>query len=198
MSWWLRVDADWSKSEWLFVLSAESRLAWIELLCHIKIHGKNGKAKRLSPLVFSRSILVGEESVVQMELAAKQNGALLDDGGMWEIVNWEKYQNPDTIRKRLSRTVPDSPGHERTPCRVTSTSTSTSERRRPPLEDCKAHADDIGLPHSEAERFFDYYTSIGWVVGKAKTPMKVWKSAMANWKKGWIERGGGRKYRDLD
>lgn len=31
----------------------------------------------------------------------------------------------------------------------------------------------------DAERFFDYYESKGWVVGKA--PMKDWKAAVRNW-----------------
>ena len=34
---------------------------------------------------------------------------------------------------------------------------------------------------SEAEKFFDYYSSKGWVVGKSK--MKDWKAAVRNWLK---------------
>jgi predicted phage replisome organizer len=33
----------------------------------------------------------------------------------------------------------------------------------------------------EAEKFFDYYSTIGWVVGKAKNKMKDWKAAVRNW-----------------
>lgn len=35
----------------------------------------------------------------------------------------------------------------------------------------------------EAERFVDHFDSIGWVVGKTKTPMKKWQSAVNNWLK---------------
>ncbi len=35
----------------------------------------------------------------------------------------------------------------------------------------------------EAEKFVDYYASIGWVVGRAKNKMKDWKAAVRNWTK---------------
>ena len=33
----------------------------------------------------------------------------------------------------------------------------------------------------EAEQFVAYYNKVGWLVGKAKTPMKDWKGAITNW-----------------
>ena len=33
----------------------------------------------------------------------------------------------------------------------------------------------------EAEKFYDHYCSNGWVVGKARTPMKDWKASVRNW-----------------
>ena len=35
----------------------------------------------------------------------------------------------------------------------------------------------------DAERFYLYYEKIGWLVGKAKSPMKSWKAAVAEWNK---------------
>jgi hypothetical protein len=40
---------------------------------------------------------------------------------------------------------------------------------------------DIMGDLTESEKFVDYYTSKGWMVGKA--PMKDWKSAVRNWKR---------------
>jgi len=57
----------------------------------------------------------------------------------------------------------------------------------PTSEELKLQAAKIGLPESEAEKFFNYYDSKGWKVGRA--PMQRWKSAMANWKIIWWERG---------
>lgn len=55
--------------------------------------------------------------------------------------------------------------------------------KKPDLVELKFHAVKIGLPEPEAEKFFNYYESNGWRVGKS--PMKQWKSAMANWKLNW-------------
>jgi hypothetical protein len=54
------------------------------------------------------------------------------------------------------------------------------------LEEIKLQAAKIGLPDSEAERFFNYYESNGWRVGR--NPMKSWHHALTNWKKTWQDR----------
>jgi len=59
---------------------------------------------------------------------------------------------------------------------------------KPDLEAVKEQGLKIGLPPGECERFLDYYEANGWRVGK--NPMKHWPSALANWKRGWMERGG--------
>lgn len=50
--------------------------------------------------------------------------------------------------------------------------------KKPTLEDLKALFREKGFP-AEAEKFFDYYESNGWRVGK--NPMKSWIHAAANW-----------------
>lgn len=50
--------------------------------------------------------------------------------------------------------------------------------KKPNLEDLKALFREKGFP-AEAEKFFDYYESNGWRVGK--NPMRKWQSAVANW-----------------
>ena len=59
-----------------------------------------------------------------------------------------------------------------------------SKFSKPSLEELKNYFSEklsptCGSPLSEAERFFNYYESKGWVVGKS--PMKNWHSAVANW-----------------
>lgn len=74
----------------------------------------------------------------------------------------------------------------------TSTSTSTEYIRekfkKPTMEELKLHGAKIGLPDGECEKFFHFYESKGWMVGKSK--MKSWQSSMINWRKNWQERGG--------
>jgi len=43
---------------------------------------------------------------------------------------------------------------------------------------------------SEAHRFYDFYESNGWKVGKNK--MKCWKAAVRNWLKGYSEKRGSK------
>lgn len=68
--------------------------------------------------------------------------------------------------------------------RVDITSDKQPKFRKPTLEELKSHfaeklSPSCGSPLSEAERFFNYYESKGWVVGKS--PMKNWKAAVSNW-----------------
>lgn len=58
----------------------------------------------------------------------------------------------------------------------------------PTLDEVKAQALKIGLPAMEGEKFFYYYESNGWRVGKVK--MRSWTSALSGWKLRWQERRG--------
>lgn len=114
--WWLRLQCDWMETEWLVVLSAESRLAWIQLLCLVKERGgkRGGTIKAMPPMVFAKRNYIGEEAVEQMLRAAKAAGALIEEDGEWTIGEWDKYQNPETSRKakwREHNNVPECPGH---------------------------------------------------------------------------------------
>ena len=40
---------------------------------------------------------------------------------------------------------------------------------------------DIQNPIREAQKFWDYFESIGWVVGSKKAPMRDWKAAVRTW-----------------
>lgn len=48
----------------------------------------------------------------------------------------------------------------------------------PTVQEVKAYADEKGL-NVDAQRFVDYYSSKGWLVGKS--PMKDWRAACRNW-----------------
>jgi uncharacterized protein YdaU (DUF1376 family) len=61
---------------------------------------------------------------------------------------------------------------------------------KPSLEEIKLHASKVGLPEIEAEKFYNYYESNGWKVGR--NPMKSWQAAMVNWRTNWQERNGAK------
>ena len=51
----------------------------------------------------------------------------------------------------------------------------------PPSEiHIKIYFNEKGYPKIEAEKFFNYYQSNGWLIG-GKTKMKDWKAAARNW-----------------
>lgn len=58
----------------------------------------------------------------------------------------------------------------------------------PTMEEVKLAAAKIGMPDLEAQKFFHYYESVGWRVGKSK--MVSFQNALAGWKLRWMERGG--------
>lgn len=55
-----------------------------------------------------------------------------------------------------------------------------ARREGPVLANVKKYFGQKGWPQLEAEKFFNYYQSNGWLVG-GKTPMKSWKAASKNW-----------------
>lgn len=52
--------------------------------------------------------------------------------------------------------------------------------KEPSIEEVKVRCAEIGLPESEAERFWNYHAAKGWVVGNQ--PMKSWVAALNTWK----------------
>lgn len=56
----------------------------------------------------------------------------------------------------------------------------------PTREELDLEAAKLALPSSEVDRFVDYYTSIGWKVGK--NPMKSWRHALSGWASRWREK----------
>ena len=61
-----------------------------------------------------------------------------------------------------------------------------SHFKPPSSDELSLQAAKIGLPEREAEKFFCYYASNGWKVGKNK--MKQWRIALTGWKLRWEER----------
>ena len=52
--------------------------------------------------------------------------------------------------------------------------------QKPSIEHIQIYFEQKGYPKIEGDRFFNYYESVGWLVG-GKTKMKDWKAAARNW-----------------
>lgn len=60
------------------------------------------------------------------------------------------------------------------------TNVSKEKRFAPPApENVSEYCREMGYTHVDADRFVDFYSAKGWMVGKSK--MKDWKAAVRNW-----------------
>lgn len=100
---WIRLDTTWSQSGWVADLDPEARLAWVELLCHVKAHGYAGSVKRLSPNVAARLWGLRVTAVTDMEAAAVGDDALIVDEDEWIITGWSSRQSDPKAADRMRR-----------------------------------------------------------------------------------------------
>jgi hypothetical protein len=93
------------------------------------------------------------------------------------IKSLEKYNLIDEEKdgNYIVRTTPSSSN------KPIATNTSTKRFKKPDLEECITYFEEKKYKNAkhEAEKFWNFYESKGWMVGKNK--MKNWHSAAANW-----------------
>jgi len=57
---------------------------------------------------------------------------------------------------------------------------TSSTVEKPTIEEIKTYFQENNFPEQEAQKFFNYFKSVGWLVG-GKTPMVDWQAAAQNW-----------------
>jgi hypothetical protein len=62
----------------------------------------------------------------------------------------------------------------------TEKSRQKEEKLEPAIEEVKTYFQKNNYPEQEAQKFFNYFKSVGWLVG-GKTPMVDWQAAAQNW-----------------
>ena len=67
---------------------------------------------------------------------------------------------------------------------------------KPTVEEIEAYCDEKGIFGFDAQKFIDYYESIGWKVGK--NPMKDWKATVRTWVRNDMERRKREKQRERE
>jgi hypothetical protein len=55
-----------------------------------------------------------------------------------------------------------------------------NQSTKPTIEEIKTYFHTYNFPELEAQKFFNYFSSVGWLVG-GKTPMVDWQAAAQNW-----------------
>jgi hypothetical protein len=89
---WIRVNVGWDDTEWISELSAEARLSWIMLLCHIKRDGVAGRCKVIADRVAAKKWGVKPNAVREMLEGARLDGAVYEAEGEWVVTNWRHHQ----------------------------------------------------------------------------------------------------------
>ena len=95
-----------------------------------------------------------------------------------------RKRNSDNARKRWDATAYDRIQKDTKNADSDSVSGSDSVRdkkvfTKPTLDELRDYMDSIGM-NDVSNKFFDFYESKGWMIGKNK--MKDWKSAVRTWK----------------
>jgi hypothetical protein len=57
---------------------------------------------------------------------------------------------------------------------------TSSAVEKPSIEEVKTYFQENNFPEQEAQKFYNYFKSVGWLVG-GKTPMVDWQAAAQNW-----------------
>jgi hypothetical protein len=60
----------------------------------------------------------------------------------------------------------------------------------PTVEELAAYAREIGFKTFKPQAFLDHYEMVGWVVGRARTPMASWRAAVRTWQRNQAEWAG--------
>ena len=101
---------------------------------------------------------------------------------------WESTENPPGNKRETDGNPPGTDKKER---RKESKEPENREARPQSLESVENLWKERSYPHIEASKFWNFYSSNGWRVGK--NPMKDWKAAAAGWVMRSKEFGGPRQ-----
>lgn len=90
----------------------------------------------------------------------------------------EKEKN--SAKKEKSLTLADADNNQIEKSRSKEFIVTSSTVQNPTNEEVKSYFLEQNFPEREANKFFNYFSSVGWLVG-GKTPMVDWKAAAKNW-----------------
>ncbi len=172
-------------------LSDKQFKVYINLLCHASLVDKNGLIGTINETSFA--LRETKEIVSSCFMAFQEVGLLVTsetDSETFHIPQWRKKQyksdtSTDRVRKHRENKKRFKAVTVTPPDTDTDTDTDNIDKTKakrfaaPSIDECKDYFVEKGSTHLEAQKFFDYYESNGWKVGKNK--MKKWKSSASGW-----------------
>lgn len=103
-SLWIRLNIDWDRVKWIRSLPRATRNVWPDLLRWIKMNSPGkGYIAFVDFEALAYDLRYDEDEyplVEQLVKAAIEGGALSLNGNRLQVVAWDEYQDPETIRKR--------------------------------------------------------------------------------------------------
>ncbi len=185
--------ADWRKDPGVQALNRHDRSVWFDMLCIMHESEERGVlmlAGRPMPEAAMASILNLDKQILSNTLTTLLTYGVArrrqEDGAIFSkrMVQDEKLiqirrdagkrgGNPVLLKQNPTTPVKQNP----TP----SSSSSSSKFIKPSSDDLREYGQTLNPPFTDALRFFDFYESKGWKVGKQ--PMKDWKAAVRNWQR---------------
>ena len=186
-------------------MTAEEVGGFIRLLCHQWSHGgipaDQDRAARIAGLMGSpcigyvlakfplsdghtlKNARLEKVREDQQAFKAKQAAAGLSGAKKrWEKCPDDGDPNKVAIATPLAEAWPDDSSPSPTPSpiiKIQADKPPASRFQKPTLEQLNTEAALIGLSTIEVDKFWNYYESNGWKVGK--NPMKSWPAALRNW-----------------
>ena len=144
--------------------------------------------------IFLSSMLINAQLIPAPESITLQKGHFTLDNSVGIVVKAKNTKELVKLATYLSDKIQLETGvklsakKEKTKTIVSNTSSPAdhlersreTKEKNPPLELIKEYFKFQEYSEFEAERFFNYYTSNGWLIG-GKTKMKDWKAAARNW-----------------
>ncbi|MFT6638805.1 MAG: hypothetical protein ACJAYP_001391 [Flavobacterium sp.] len=129
--------------------------------------------KHVTEQVIDKSCTSSETSTEQALVSYINNTNLSNSTNDLKIVNLEEQaKNVITKNEAISEIHSSDLKEEK--------SSAKKEKEKPSIEEIKTYFQEQNFPEQEAQKFFNYFKSVGWLVG-GKTPMIDWQAAAQNW-----------------
>lgn len=188
--------------EWEWHDDPNTLSVWIHLLLKANFKPTEWRGIILQPgqLITSRASLAKETGLSEREIRTAMNrlktsGCLTIEATnrytLISVANFSSFQGISATDDQQNDQITDQPATSGRPandhsvirkeCEEGKNNVDSARKRftPPTIEEASAYFAEKGEASSEAQRFFDYYTSNGWRVGK--NPMKDWHAAASGW-----------------
>lgn len=116
---------------------------------------------------------------------ARQDDTTVYDGIRTNTTVYETYQTKTKTKDKTKDKEEKENSKEKAAAAAAPKAQTNTKFLQPTVEEIRDYCRTRGNC-VDAERFYDYYASNGWKVGK--NPMKDWKAAVRTWERTWEER----------